>query len=54
VAQVETALEQGQPAVAVMPEPSRSIIWLNPQHLADGEEEIVARRFAEVVAEGAG
>jgi L-seryl-tRNA(Ser) seleniumtransferase len=52
VAQVETALEQGQPAVAVMPEPSRSIIWLNPQHLADGEEEVVARRFGEVVAGG--
>ena len=52
VAQVETALEQGQPAVAVMPEPSRSIIWLNPQHLADGEEEVVACRFAEVVAGG--
>ena len=49
VGQIETELEQGQPAVAVLPEPAQATIWINPQHLQDGEEEIVARRLVEVL-----
>ena len=47
--QIETELEQGQPAVAVLPEPAQATIWINPQHLQDGEEEIVSRRLVEVL-----
>ena len=49
VNEIEEELEQGAPAIAVLPEPAEAAIWLNPQHLADGEEEIVAQRVAEVL-----
>jgi L-seryl-tRNA(Ser) seleniumtransferase len=49
VSEVEKELEEGTPAIHVSLEPGASTIWLNPQHLADGEEEIVARRLAEVL-----
>ena len=49
VNEIEEELEQGSPAIAVLPEAAEATIWLNPQHLADGEEEIVAQRVAEVL-----
>ena len=41
MAEIEAALEKGTPAVAVLPQ--QGTIWLNPQHLQDGEEAIVVR-----------
>ena len=49
VSEIEEELERGVPAIAVLPEPAAATIWLNPQHLADGEEEIVAQRLVEVL-----
>ena len=47
---IDEQLEQGTPAIAVSI--ASGEIWLNPQHMADGEEEIVVRRVAEVKAQG--
>ncbi len=47
VNEIDEQLEQGTPAIAVSI--ASMEIWLNPQHLADGEEEIVVRRVAEVL-----
>ena len=47
VAEIEAALEKGTPAVAVLPQPGT--IWLNPQHLEDGEEDIVVQRVGAVL-----
>ena len=47
VAEIEAELEKGTPAVAVLPQPGT--IWLNPQHLEDGEEDIVVERVGEVL-----
>jgi L-seryl-tRNA(Ser) seleniumtransferase len=49
VVQIEAALETGTPAIAVLPEPAQQIIWLNPQHLQDGELEMVVARLAAVL-----
>jgi uncharacterized pyridoxal phosphate-dependent enzyme len=47
--QIEIELESGFPAVAVLPEAAADTIWLNPQHLAEGEAELVAQRVVEVL-----
>lgn len=52
VTQLEEILETGSPAVAVLPEAAAGILWLNPQHLEDGQEEVVAQRVAEVLKGG--
>ena len=49
VEQIELQLEQGTPAIAILTEPAQHIIWLNPQHLEDGEEETVAQHLADVL-----
>lgn len=49
VEQIEVVLETGTPAIAVLPQPSQQTIWLNPQHLEDGQEETVAARLAQVL-----
>ena len=49
IAQLDEELEQGQPAIAVSPDAANASIWLNPQHLAEGEEQIVVRRLSEVL-----
>ena len=54
IEQIEIELETGPPAIAILPEPAAHTIWLNPQHLADGEEELVAQRVAEVLRSKAG
>ena len=54
VTQIAEELECAKPAVAVLPQPAQATIWLNPQHLEDGEEEIVARRLAELIEAKAG
>ncbi len=54
IEQIESELETGQPAIAILPEPAAHTIWLNPQHLADGEEKVVAQRVAEVLRAKAG
>ena len=52
VGEIEAELEAGRPRIAVLPEPAAQAIWLNPQHLEDGEEEVVARRLVEVLGTG--
>jgi hypothetical protein len=47
VDEIEAELERGTPAVAVLPQPGS--IWLNPQHLEDGEEDIVIERVGAVL-----
>ena len=47
VNEIDEQLERGTPAIAVSI--ALGEIWLNPQHLADGEEEVVVRRVAEVL-----
>lgn len=54
VAQVEAALEAGRPAVAVFAQAREATIWLNPQHLEDGEEEVVVARLVQALAGGGG
>ena len=54
VSQIDKELEGGKPAVAVLPQPAQATIWLNPKHLEDGEEEIVARRIAKLIEAKAG
>jgi L-seryl-tRNA(Ser) seleniumtransferase len=49
VEQIEEELEGGDPAVAVLPEAAAATIWLNPQHLEDGEEAVVVRRVVAVL-----
>lgn len=49
VDQLDAELEGGEPAVAVGPDAANDSLWLNPQHLEEGEEELVARRVAEVL-----
>ena len=51
VSELDEILEQGTPAVAVGMHPAAKTIWLNPQHLEDGEEEIAARRLAQVLSQ---
>lgn len=51
VDQLDAELEGGEPAVAVLPDAANNSIWLNPQHLEEGEEELVARRVAEVLGQ---
>ena len=46
-AEIEAALKKGTAAVAVLPQPGT--IWLNPQHLEDGEEDIVIQRVGAVL-----
>ena len=50
--QLDAELEGGTPAVAVGPDAANDSLWLNPQHLEEGEEELVARRVAEVLGSG--
>ena len=50
IRELDDLLEAGSPAVAVFADAAHSAIWLNPQHLEDGEEEAVARRLSEVLA----
>ncbi len=45
------ALRHGTPAIAVGVEPSARALWLNPQHLLDGEEDVVARRVRQVLSQ---
>ena len=45
VKELDELLEQGTPAIAVGPDAAFKEIWLNPQHLEDGEEEIAALRL---------
>ncbi len=53
VMELDEILEQGTPAIAVGAQASQQTIWLNPQHLEDGEDEIAARRLADVLGRGA-
>ncbi len=52
VGQAVAELGRRSPTVAVSAEPGLGVIWLNPQHLLDGEEVVVARRVREVLGEG--
>jgi L-seryl-tRNA(Ser) seleniumtransferase len=49
IAQVLENLNQGRPAVEVYAEPEYGTIWLNPQHLAGGEDGLVATRLREAL-----
>ena len=49
ILQMDELLEGGDPAVAVFADGANGAIWLNPQHLEDGQEELVAERVAEVL-----
>lgn len=51
VGQVLAELDQGSPAVVVSAEPRLGVIWLNPQHLLDGEEEVVVQRVREALGQ---
>ena len=51
LAKIVAELGMGRPAVAVYAEPERAAIWLNPQHLREGEEQIVAQRLKEILEE---
>ena len=53
VMELDEILEQGTPAIAVGAQASQQTIWLNPQHLEDGEDEIAARHLADVLGRGA-
>ena len=44
IRELDDVLEGGDPAVAVFADAANGAIWLNPQHLEDGEEELVAER----------
>ncbi|MBT4097055.1 MAG: aminotransferase class V-fold PLP-dependent enzyme [Gemmatimonadetes bacterium] len=52
VMELDEILEQGTPALAIGAQPRQQTIWLNPQHLEDGEEEIAARHLADVLGRG--
>jgi L-seryl-tRNA(Ser) seleniumtransferase len=45
MAQVLEFLAGGRPVVEVYPEPEAGALWLNPQHLSPGEDELVASRL---------
>jgi L-seryl-tRNA(Ser) seleniumtransferase len=47
-AEVDAALEAGEPAVSALP--IGADLWLNPQHLEDGEEDVVVQRVSEVLS----
>lgn len=49
IGQLDEILEGGDPAVAIGADAANSMIWLNPQHLEDGEDELVAQRVAAVL-----
>jgi L-seryl-tRNA(Ser) seleniumtransferase len=49
VGAVAEALIAGEPAIAVSLEPRARTLWLNPQHLEPGQEEIVAARVRQVL-----
>ena len=49
IGELDAMLEGGTPAVAVFADARNSAIWLNPQHLEDGEEIAVAQRVGEVL-----
>ena len=49
VGAVAQALVSGEPSIAISVEPRIRALWLNPQHLEEGQEEIVARRVREVL-----
>ena len=51
---MEEVLEGGNPAVAVFADAANGAIWLNPQHLEDGEEMLVAKRVGELQRGGGG
>jgi len=44
VVEIDRELGEGNPAVEVYVEVERAALWINPQHLIEGEEEIVAQR----------
>lgn len=50
IGKLDDILEGGDPAVAVFADVAHSAIWLNPQHLQDGQEIAVAQRVREVLA----
>ncbi|MDQ1246261.1 MAG: Aminotransferase class V-fold PLP-dependent enzyme [Actinomycetota bacterium] len=50
VGQVEQALMQGKPAIAISTEPAMRALWLNPQHLEPEQVEVVVRRVREVLS----
>ncbi|HJP32564.1 MAG TPA: aminotransferase class V-fold PLP-dependent enzyme [Candidatus Latescibacteria bacterium] len=49
IRELDDVLEGGDPAVAVFADAANGAIWLNPQHLEDGEEELVAERVGELL-----
>jgi hypothetical protein len=49
VGAVAEALMRGEPSVAVSVEPQIRALWLNPQHLEAGQEEIVAARVRQIL-----
>jgi hypothetical protein len=49
IAALVAALRAGEPAVAVGADARAHTLWLNPQHLADGEEDVVAARVRAVL-----
>ncbi len=49
IRELDEILEGGDPMVTVFADGANSTIWLTPQHLEDGQEELVAKRVAEVL-----
>ena len=49
IRQMDDILEGGDPVVAVFADAANSAIWLNPQHLQDGEEDLVAERVGRLL-----
>ena len=54
IVEMDEVLEGGNPAVAVFADAANGAIWLNPQHLEDGEEMLVAKRLVELLRGGGG
>ena len=52
--QVASMLMQGEPAIAVSVEPGIRALWLNPQHLDEGQADVVAARVREILLAAAG
>ncbi|MFB6135569.1 MAG: aminotransferase class V-fold PLP-dependent enzyme [Halobacteriaceae archaeon] len=46
---VGAALKEGTPPVAVALNGPSDVLWVNPEHLREGEEEVVARRLRSVL-----
>ena len=54
IVEMDEVLEGGNPAVAIFADAANGAIWLNPQHLEDGEEMLVAKRVGELLRGGGG